>query len=216
VKRRLFASGFVLVAAVVTHGTALSASAWTLTDIGVSLTMPGESSVVKTRLEVGADGDGRVTIDISDGKQRTAGTILLVSGRWMLTQGLKLEPGAEIDYLDLAALNAQLVMALLNAALPTGPPAPGSSRTVSVAEKARPIQVNTSSASAEYGTPWSVVGTVSVPSPGAAAHYQLKFSYTDESGTVVEDLTGTAGNAATAVKLGDSMKLDGCSQARPL
>jgi hypothetical protein len=88
--------------------------------------MPGQDGATNTRLEVGADGDARIAVDIRDGSSRTKGTIILIAGRWMLTRGFLPTLGAEIDEMDTAALTTQLVMRLLEAGLPKGSPTPGS------------------------------------------------------------------------------------------
>ena len=56
----------------------------------------------------------------------------------MLTQGFTPTPGAEIDEMDAAALTSQLVIRLLSAVLPKGPPTPGSLPHVSHSEKGKP------------------------------------------------------------------------------
>src|SRR4030081_2855722 len=88
-------------------------SVWVAKDISVIQTVPGQDGAANTRLEIGANGDARITVDIRDGSSRTKGTIILVAGRWMLTQGFTPTPGAEIDSMDIAGLNSQLVMKLL-------------------------------------------------------------------------------------------------------
>src|SRR5579863_4228663 len=150
--------------------------AWVARDISVIQTEPGQDGSLNTRLEIGANGDARITVDIRDDRSRTKGTIILIGGRWMLTQGFTPTPGAEIDSMDVAGLNSQLVMKLLESALPNGPPIPGPPQHVAYSDETNPITVATSSASGQYGTPWAVAGTVTVESSGAAASYKLSFT----------------------------------------
>ena len=185
------------------------AAGWEAKDISVVETVPGEKGSAKTRLEVGTKGDARITVDIRDDSSPTKGTILLIGGRWMLTQGFTPKPGEEIDVLDAAALNSQLVIALLNAVLPKGPPAPGSPQRVALAEKTKSIQVSTSSASGDYSAPWKVEGTVTVPAPTGPATYHLSFTFSGEGRPVTLDLSGAVATASPPVSLPDSMPLSG-------
>jgi hypothetical protein len=69
------------------------AAAWIAKDVSVTLTVPGQDGVANTRLEVGAIGDARVTVDTREGSSHTKGRIILIAGRWMLTQGFAPTPG---------------------------------------------------------------------------------------------------------------------------
>jgi hypothetical protein len=180
---------------------------WVAKDVSVVLTVPGQDGAANTRLEVGADGDARITVDNREGSSRTKGTIILIAGRWMLTQGFAPTPGAEIDEMDAAALTTQLVMRLLEAGLPKGPPNPGSPQHVSLSEKTNPIQVTTTSASGEYGPPWSIDGTVSVKAPGAPATYRLRFTFSDEGRATTMNLAGSVADPSPPIFFPDSMTL---------
>jgi len=193
---------------------AAAAANWAPDDISVSQSESGGPASATTRFEVAADGDARIAVERRAGSTRSSGTILLVGGRWMLTRGFAASPGKEIEALDLAALNSQLVIVLLTAALPDGPPAPGKPQHVRFAEKNNAIRIATASTSAEYRPPWTVVGTVSVPSTQAAANYQLAFTYSDRGISRTIDFAGSAGNARPPLDLPDSMKLVGWSIRR--
>ena len=184
-------------------------SAWVVKDVSVSLTAPGQDGASNTRLEVGENGDARVTFDDLEGGNHTKGTIILIAGRWMLTHGFTPTPGEEIDHMDAAALTSQLITKLLEAVLPKGPPAPGKSRNVSYTEKSNAIQVATMSASGEYGPPWSVNGTVATQAPGFPATYRLKFKYSDEGQTVNMNLAGSVADPKSVLSFPDSMPLSG-------
>jgi hypothetical protein len=182
---------------------------WEAKDIRVVETVPGQKGSADTRLEVASNGDARVTVDLSDAGSRTKGTILLIAGKWMLTQGFTPKPGEEIDVLDAAALNSQLVVALLNAAVPKGPPAPGPPQRVLFSEKSKPIRVSTQSASGEYNPPWKVEGTVSVAATAAPATYHFSFTFSPEGQPVTLDLSGSIGTPSPPVLFPDSMTLGG-------
>jgi hypothetical protein len=182
---------------------------WEAKDIRVVETVPGQKGSAETRLELASNGDARVTVDLSDTDSRTKGTILLIAGRWMLTRGFTPKPGEEIDVLDTAALNSQLVMALLNAAAPKGPPAPGPPQRVLFSEKSKPIRVSTQSASGEYNPPWKLEGTVTVAAAAAPATYHLSFTFSAEGKPVTLDLAGSIGTPSPPVFFPDSMTLVG-------
>ena len=184
-------------------------ASWEAKDIRVVETVPGQKGSADTRLEVASNGDARVTVDLSDDSSRTKGTILLIAGRWMLTQGFTPKPGEEIDVLDAAALSSQLVVALLSAALPKGPPAPGPPQHVLFSEKTKPIRVSTQSASGDYNPPWRVEGTVTVPATAAPATYHLSFTFSAEGQPVKLDLAGSIGTPSPPISFPDSMTLAG-------
>jgi hypothetical protein len=184
-------------------------AAWTPNDISVSRSVAGQPGGASTHFEVGANGDARIVVDLHTEGMRTRGTILLISGRWMLTQGFTGAQGRELEALDAAALNSQLVIVLLTAALPNGPPAPGAPQHVRVAEKHNPIKIATASRSAEYLAPWTVVGSVTVKAAQAPASYQLSFTYPEEGLARTLDFAGSVGNVKPPVELPDSMKLAG-------
>jgi len=150
-----------------------------------------------------------VSVDTYDDIHHTKGTILLIGGRWMLTQGFSPKAGEEIDNMDVAALNSQLVIALLNASLPKGPPVPGSPHRVLLAEKTKAIQVATNSASGNYSAPWKVEGTVTVMAQTGPAAYHLSFTFLADGRPVTLDLTGFVSTPGIPVSFPDSMALAG-------
>lgn len=171
--------------------------------------MAGQPGSTSTRFEVGATGDARIAVDLRDGATRTRGTILLIGGRWMLTRGFAAAAGKQIEALDAAAVNSQLMIVLLTAALPDGPPAPGTTQHVRFAEKNNPIRIVTGSSSAEYLAPWTVVGSVTVPAAEAPAAYQLSFTYSEKGFARTVDFAGSVGSAKPPVDFPDSMALSG-------
>ncbi len=184
-------------------------AAWAPNDISVAQSVPGLPGSASTHFEIGAKGDARIAVDLRDGGRRTTGTILLIGGRWMLTQGFTGAAGREIEALDVAALNSQLVIVLLTAALPNGRPAPGAPQHVRFAEKANSIRIATASRSAEYLAPWTVVGVVRVTGADAPATYQLSFTCSAAGLARTMEFTGSVGNAEPPIDFPDSMKLAG-------
>lgn len=183
-------------------------AAWTANDISVIETASGHGAPVSTRFEIASNGDARITVTLHDAAH-TRGTILLIAGRWMLTQGFSPTSGNEIHAMDVAALNSQLVIVLLTAALPKGPPAPGAPQQVRVTEKNNPIRIATETASAEYGAPWTVDGTVSVPAADAPVSYHLSFTWSAQGRQTTRVFSGTVSGVESTLSFPDSMKLAG-------
>jgi hypothetical protein len=186
-----------------------AAASWAPNDIRVSRSAPGEAPSVSAHFEVAPGGDARIEMERRDRSSRTAGTILLIGGRWMVTRGFGASSASEIESLDRAVLDSQLVIVLLTAALPAGPPPPGAPQHVRFAEKTNTIRISTASTSTEYRAPWTVVGTVTLRDADAATNYQLSFTYSDQGVARTLDLAGSAGTARPPLDLPDTMKLAG-------
>ena len=181
--------------------------AWQPSVIDVTQTVIGHPDKVSTKLEMASNGDARVTYAQTDGESPQAGTILVISGRWMLVKGLKSEKGREIDFLDIAGLNSQLLLTLLSKSLPNGPPAAGEFHEISFTEKVEPIQVGTSSASGVYPAPWSVTGNAMAPSDSTVT-YSIDFKV-ERGDFPTLHLEGAVSTPAGAIELADSMSLAG-------
>ena len=199
----------LLIATAPAAAVAAAAAAWSPDDIHVSRSSPGQPGSAGSRFEIARNGDARITIERREGSTHATGSIVLIGGRWMLTQGFAAAPGKELESLDLAVLNSQLVVVLLTAALPDGPPPAGPPQHVRFAEKTNPIRIATASTAAEYLAPWTVVGTVTVPAAEAPPAYQLSFTYSDQGVSRTVDFAGNAGNAKSPLDVPDSMKLAG-------
>ena len=207
--RRLALLALIPAAAPAGAQLAEGSAAWAPNDIRVSRTEAGRTGSATSRFEVAPNGDARVAVELRDEGTRTSGTILLIGGRWMLAQGFASRGGKEIEALDAAALNSQLVIVLLTAVLPGGRPAPGPPQHVRFAEKVKPIRIATASTSAEYHAPWTVTGSVTVPEADAPASYQLSFTYSEEGAARTIDFAGSVANDKPPLDLPDSMKLAG-------
>lgn len=199
----------LLIATAPAAAFAAAAAAWSPDDIHVSRSSPGQPGSAGSRFEIAQNGDARITVERREGSTHATGTIILIGGRWMLTQGFAAAPGKELESLDLAVLNSQLVVVLLTAALPDGPPAAGAPQHVRFVEKTNPIRIATATSATEYLAPWTVVGTVTVPAADAEATYQLSFTYSDQGLSRTLDFAGSVGDAQSPLDFPDSMKLAG-------
>jgi hypothetical protein len=172
------------------------------------------SERASTRFEVGANGDARVAVSLRDGEAHTAGTIVLIGGRWMLTRGFTMAPARAVGALDVAALNSQLVIVLLTAVLPNGPPARGASPRVHFEEKTQRIRIATATTTGEYDAPWSVEGTVSTAAAGGATGFRLTFTCLESGRPRTTVFAGSVGNSEPPLRLPDSMTLAGWALRR--
>lgn len=185
-----------------------AADAWAADQVSVTETLEGQPGEVTTLFEKARNGDVRITVDLSDGRRRTHGVVLVVAGKWLLSRDLP-QAARPLDYVDAAALNSQLVLALLRAGAPQGPPDAGRTATVAVTEPTRSIHVSTSTASGDFAAPWNLSGSLTVQSRNAPADYRLMLRYHAEDRDLTMHLTGTAGNAAQPFDLADDTPLSG-------
>jgi len=118
-----------------------------------------------------------VSIDVAThgSKDPMAGTVGLVGGQVMLTKGLKLQPGYEIDALDAPVLSMRLVMILLKRVFPKGPDQIVGSIAVDQTGRVG-IKYATPSASGYIAAPWHVKGKVSRLADGTLP-FELMLSF---------------------------------------
>jgi hypothetical protein len=207
------AAGSASAPAAAAPATRDAAAAWTLDDIGVTQSVEGKERA-STRFEVLANGDARVAVSLDDGGVHTTGTILLIGGRWMLARGFAPTPAKAVGALDVAALNSQLVIVLLNAALPDGPPANGAASGVHFKEKTQRIRIATATSTGVYDAPWGVEGTLSAADADGARSFRLTFSCTEAGHPSTTVFAGRVSNAQPQPQLPDSMKLAGWTLRR--
>ena len=87
------------------------------------------------------------------------GSIAMVGGRIMLSKGLKIDPGYEIDALDAPVLSIKLVMIVLGRVFPNGPAEVLGSQDIDRTDKIG-IKYATPSASGYIPAPWVMKGKV--------------------------------------------------------
>lgn len=104
-----------------------------------------------------------------------AGTIGLVGGQVMLTKGLKLKPGYEIDALDGPVLSMRLLFILLQRVFPKGPGSIVGTTDVDHRDQVG-IKYATPSASGDIAAPWHVKGKVS-RLPDSQVRFDLALSF---------------------------------------
>lgn len=119
--------------------------------------------------------DAAIDVDVQRPGVTEKGTIGLVGGRIMLSKGLKLEPGYEIDALDAPVLSMKLVMMLLSRVYPKGPDQVFGTMRIDRTDRIG-IKFATQSASGYIPAPWRLKGKVS-KTEGGRVIYDLGLSY---------------------------------------
>ncbi len=104
----------------------------------------------------------------ASGSNSMDGIIGLVNGRIMLTKGLELKPGYEIDAIDAPVLSLKLVMIILGRIFPDGPSELIGHKNIDHTDNTG-IKYATPSASGYIPAPWDVKGSVNKHSKGNVA-----------------------------------------------
>jgi hypothetical protein len=160
-------------------------------------------------------GDAQIAVQtFSDGKM-IAGNILLIGGRVMATRGPITKPGSEIDALDAAVLQQQLVVRLLGEVVPEGPARIQSSRKIDFRNEKTGIEFATPSAQGFIAPPWHVSGDIAVASSGVVEYELTLRSGTagkpiGQGGAYAANFSGQLSKVASA-KIDDTMSLSGWS-----
>jgi hypothetical protein len=153
-------------------------------------------------------GDIKVDVEISQpGGAAKQGKIIMIGGRVMAAQGPITEPGYEIDTLDGAILELQLVTKLLGRAIPDGPATINSDQHVDFSDSETGVQIATPSAGGMMQAPWRVVGELKRTQDDGVA-FDLAFTFPSEEGkgTTTMSFSGKLFNAANT-KIDDQMQL---------
>lgn len=157
--------------------------------------------------------DIQIDAETFDGRVIKTGKILMISGRVMAVKGEVAEPGYEIDALDGAILQQQLVLRLLGAALPDGAKGLKGSRKIDYSKQKTGIQFATPSAQGFIAPPWRVKGTVKLVAHDVV-DYELALTSgikgrpIQQGGLYASNFSGRLSKSSSA-KLDDSMPLDG-------
>jgi hypothetical protein len=140
-----------------------------------------------------------------------AGTIALVGGQVMLSKGLKLESGYEIDALDGPVLSIKLLMIVLGRVFPKGPEEVAGVRNID-RRSTIGIKYATPSASGYIPAPWNVKGPVNKLADGQVT-FKIALTFPLEqkdkkNGTYTINMSGRLSVLGRPVFL-DSDSLDG-------
>ena len=157
-------------------------------------------------------GDIQINVEQSVSGTVAKGKILMIGGRVMAIQGPIAEPGYEIDALDAAILQLQLVTKLLGRALPNGPASVKSAQEIDFADGKTGVQIATPSAGGMIQPPWRIIGQLKrLPADGI--QYILTLTSrsaskaTNEQHESTVTFAGTLFNSANA-KIDDQLSLE--------
>lgn len=155
--------------------------------------------------------DMKIDTDMRSPDLSMKGVIALVGGRIMMSKGLKLEPGYEIDALDAPVLGMKLVMIVLGRVYPKGPGELSGQRRIDRTDRTA-IKYATSSASGYIPAPWRVKGRVTKRADGGVTFDLALTSSVKQKGGKSSSLTmkmaGELGMASGPV-FRDADSLDG-------
>lgn len=97
--------------------------------------------------------------DMRGSDDSTSGSIAMIGGRIMLSKGLDMKPGYEIDYIDAPVLSIKLLMIVLGRVFPGGPDEIAGHRDIDRTDKLG-IKYASASASGYIPAPWHAKGTI--------------------------------------------------------
>lgn len=136
------------------------------------------------------------------------GTLIVLAGKTMLSKGLVLQKGYEIDALDTPIIMLQLLVDILNKTIPSGPSSVTKEMNVEHTETQVPIHISTKSASAHFNAPWTVIGHLSKPGKHGI-DYNLSFVTSLNGGINYTLKMAGELHQKPGLTLDDTMKLDG-------
>jgi hypothetical protein len=167
------------------------------------------ASVSRWRFELGAGEDLRIVLDERSPGGERSGELVIVAGAALLSRGVTLPEGAELDAVDGPGLILKLVLELLGRAISGGPAAVSARAAIDHDEVGGELALETFSAAASFPAPWRVQGEVRRTGESTLA-FDLVFTH--GRGTPAEaaiQLSGTWGKTRPAPALDDRMNLDG-------
>jgi hypothetical protein len=164
-----------------------------------------EAAVCTWRFELGAGADLRLVLDERSARGDRAGEVVIVAGTAMLTRGLDLAAGQELDVVDGPGLMLRLLVTLLARAIPGGPTAVTAPLAIDHAEPDQPLEISTLGATAAFPSPWQVRGEVR-RTDEATIGFELVFTH---GGAASIQLAGTWAQTTPAPALDEDMSLAG-------
>ncbi|MPZ47007.1 MAG: hypothetical protein GEV05_27310 [Betaproteobacteria bacterium] len=158
-------------------------------------------------------GNGDIVLDLEETRagQARAGALMLVANGVLLARDVPLERGRELDSFNGPLLMLQLVLRLLERAVPAGPASIKREMPIDAAEHDRAVKVSTIGADGEFLAPWRVTGQIG-PGADGQVRFELQFVSANRSprGAPYETrIVGIWQNASPPVQLPDTMPLRG-------
>lgn len=177
--------------------------------LGVTQSRIGFSA--QWRFQRSAAGDILLDLEETRAGQTRAGSLLLLGEGALLSRDLMLERGRELDAIHGPLLMLQLVVRLLERAVPGGPAAVRRELPIDLAEPKKSIKVSAIGADGEFHAPWTLKGMVA-GAAGAQVRFELEFVSAARARAAPWYETSVAGiwqNASPPLHLPDAMPLRG-------
>ncbi len=130
-------------------------------------------------MEVGQGGDVWVRREVKQQETVKGVTLLLVGGKAVAVTGDDVPSGKELELLDTAGLQVQLVEHILARAYPQGPSSVKGRKTIAITEKKEPIRIGTTGAKGYFSPPWRVTGEATPLAPDKVG-FEFVFSFSGE------------------------------------
>jgi hypothetical protein len=141
----------------------------------IGVTQPRAGFSAQWRFDRADNGDILLEKDEQRAGQTTVGAVLLVGSGALAVRELRVERGHELDALNGPLLMLQLVLRLLERAVPSGPAGLTSDVQVELADKQDGIRVTGVGAEGEFFAPWRLKGVVG-PGGNGQVKFELEFS----------------------------------------
>lgn len=143
-----------------------------LTQVSLIVSEPDSPTLDIYRAEFDpARGDVAINADLRRADGEARGIVAMVGGRVLLTRGMPVEAGRELEVFDLPMLNIQLAQILLGRALPAGPESVRGERRIEHRDKVA-IDYGTAGARGRIEAPWRLTGRVARVQTGAI-HFDM-------------------------------------------
>lgn len=160
--------------------------------------------------ELAENGDLRIGVDERNGSESRVGQVMLVSGRALLTKGVKLTGEQRIDFIDGPVLMCQLAINLLHYAFADGPQRVDSLKAFNLQEKLRTVIISSPHSTSYFSPPWKLSGNANPG--GEGIRFNQTFTYKRNPGDADDSeviFKGLWVNAPNAPELPDSLSLEG-------
>jgi hypothetical protein len=198
--------------AVMAPGHAECGSGWAA---GNRFVIRAESADGSTKAEWRYDFTGTRDLNLSvtftsSGKTET-GAVFLIDDHTMLTNGLTLQAGREIETLGVPVLSLQLVLDLLERRFPGGPAAIDGRSSFHDGDDARGLNVSARGAKAYIPAPWRMTGAIERQA-GARIAFDLTLAFKAMPHHTTEQsmqFSGTWERRAAPPNLPDNTKIEG-------
>lgn len=187
----------------------------------LGVTQPALGFAAQWRFERSSTGDVLVERQESRGARLDAGVLLLLAGHGaLLVRDAQLAPGRELDAVNGPLMMLELVLRLLERAVPGGPTTLVRDRHIDLSERRLPIGVSGVGAEGEFLAPWRLSGTIG-PAGQGQVKFELEFASTARAPAGARYETNIAGvwqNTPPPVVFPDSLPLRGWQvyQIRPM